>query len=113
MEPAHVQPATVEEALAAPSSPPGEAELEDSSLYYNRELSWLDFNERVLQLAEDGSVPVLERLRFAAIWERNLDEFFMVRVANLHDQIEAGMDVRAADGMSAAEQMDAIRQRVL
>jgi polyphosphate kinase len=93
----------------APSPP----DLEDSSLYFNRELSWLDFNDRVLQLAEDASVPLLERVKFCAIWESNLDEFFMVRVANLHDQLEAGVDARGADGMSATDQIDAIRERVL
>ena len=81
----------------APGAPPvadgnGHVDLSDSSLYFNRELSWLDFNERVLQLAEDSSVPLLERLRFCQIYEDNLDEFYMVRVAGLHDQVEAGLD---------------------
>src|SRR2546423_15305202 len=88
-------------------------DLEDSSLYFNRELSWLDFNDRVLQLAEDTAVPLLERVKFCAIWESNLDEFFMVRVANLHDQLEAGVDVRGADGMSPSDQIDAIHRVVL
>src|SRR5882762_8139658 len=90
-----------------------EVDLEDASLYFNRELSWLDFNDRVLQLAEDPSVPLLERVKFCAIWESNLDEFFMVRVANLHDQLEAGVDVRGADGMSPSDQIDAIHRVVL
>jgi polyphosphate kinase len=94
--------------VAAPPRP----DLEDSSLYFNRELSWLDFNDRVLQLAEDPSVPLLERVKFCAIYQDNLDEFFMVRVANLHEQIEAGRDARGADGMSAREQIDAIHARV-
>jgi polyphosphate kinase len=89
------------------------ADLEDPGLYFNRELSWLDFNDRVLQLAEDTSVPLLERVKFCAIWESNLDEFFMVRVANLHDQVEAGVDARGADGMSASEQIDAIHEQVI
>ncbi len=93
----------------APPTP----DLEDSSLYFNRELSWLDFNDRVLQLAEDTSVPLLERVKFCAIWESNLDEFYMVRVANLHDQLEAGVDARGADGMSTNDQIDAIRKLVL
>jgi polyphosphate kinase len=88
-------------------------DLEDPSLYFNRELSWLDFNDRVLQLAEDTSVPLLERVRFAAIYQSNLDEFFMVRVAGLHDQVDAGVDARGPDGMSAAEQIAAIRDRVI
>ena len=97
----------------APTYAPPTPELEDSSLYFNRELSWLDFNDRVLQLAEDSSVPLLERAKFCAIWESNLDEFFMVRVANLHDQLEAGVDARGADGMSPSDQIDAIRELVL
>jgi polyphosphate kinase len=102
----------VEPARAAGLAPPV-PDLEDSSLYFNRELSWLDFNDRVLQLAEDTSVPLLERVKFCAIWESNLDEFFMVRVANLHDQLEGGIDARGADGMSASDQIDAIHKVVL
>ncbi len=115
MEPIQAQPTPAEEvAAAAPAATEeGVLDLEDSSLYFNRELSWLDFNDRVLQLAEDASVPLLERVKFCAIWESNLDEFFMVRVANLHDQIEAGMDVRGADGMSPSDQIDAVRELVV
>jgi polyphosphate kinase len=103
---------TVEEA-AAPAYTQPTPDLEDSSLYFNRELSWLDFNDRVLQLAEDASVPLLERVKFCAIWESNLDEFYMVRVANLHDQLEAGVDARGADGISPNDQIDAIREVVI
>src|SRR6266542_3305385 len=115
MEPIQAQPTPAEEvAAAAPAATEeGVLDLEDSSLYFNRELSWLDFNDRVLQLAEDTSVPLLERVKFCAIWESNLDEFFMVRVANLHDQLEAGVDARGADGMSPNDQIDAIRELVL
>src|SRR5215216_1579035 len=114
MEPSEAQQAATEsiEAVAPPSEPRA-PDLEDSSLYFNRELSWLDFNDRVLQLAEDASVPLLERVKFCAIWESNLDEFYMVRVANLHDQIEAGMDARGADGLSATEQLEKIRECVI
>jgi polyphosphate kinase len=101
------------ERLERPPAPPRAIDLEDVSLYFNRELSWLEFNDRVLQLAEDSSVPLLERLKFAAICEDNLDEFYMVRVANLHDQVEAGMDARGADGVPPAEQISAIRERVI
>src|SRR5829696_5479053 len=73
-------------------------DLEAPELYENRELSWLDFNDRVLQLAEDERVPLLERVKFLAIWTSNLDEFFMVRVAGLHDQVDAGIDARVPDG---------------
>jgi polyphosphate kinase len=66
----------------------------------------------VLQLAEDGSVPLLERLKFCAIYERNLDEFFMVRVANLHDKIEAGLETPGADGLTPSQQVSLIGERV-
>jgi polyphosphate kinase len=88
-------------------------ELDDPTLYFNRELSWLEFSDRVLQLVEDPSQPLLERAKFAAIWESALDEFFMVRVANLHDQVEAGMTARGADGMAPLDQILAIRERVM
>ena len=94
------------------SVPAAEVDLEDPSLYFNRELSWLDFNARVLEQAEDSSVPLLERLRFCAIYTSNLDEFFMVRVAGLTDQVEAGIDARGPDGLSPSEQIDAISARV-
>jgi polyphosphate kinase len=92
---------------------PEAIDLESPELYFNRELSWLDFNDRVLQLAEDESVPLLERIKFCAIWESNLDEFFMVRVANLEDQIEAGRDARGADGMAATEVVAKVHERVI
>ncbi len=88
-------------------------ELSDPSLYFNRELSWLDFNQRVLELAEDESVPLLERVKFCAIYASNLDEFFMVRVAGIWDQVDAGIDARGPDGLSPREQVQAIRSRSL
>jgi len=66
-----------------------EHELTDQALYINREVSWLDFNDRVLQLAEDERAPLLERVKFCAIYTTNLDEYFMVRVAGIHDQRRA------------------------
>jgi polyphosphate kinase len=87
--------------------------LEDPSLYFNRELSWLEFNRRVLELAEDEDAPLLERLRFCAIYASNLDEFYMVRVAGLFDQLDAGIDARGPDGLRPAEQIDRIQRRVL
>jgi polyphosphate kinase len=90
-----------------------DADLSDSSLYFNRELSWMDFNARVLQLAEDPQVPLLERVRFCAIYEDNLDEHFMVRVAGLHDQLEGDVDARGADGLSAADVITRIRERAI
>lgn len=88
-------------------------DLSDPSLYFNRELSWLDFNQRVLELAEDESVPLLERIKFCAIYASNLDEFFMVRVAGIWDQVDAGIDARGPDGLSPREQIQAIRSRSL
>jgi polyphosphate kinase len=80
--------------------------------YTNREVSWLDFNERVLELAEDPEVPLLERAKFLAIFATNLDEFFMVRVAGVHDQIEAGIqDARRPDGLTPVETLEAVSQR--
>jgi polyphosphate kinase len=79
------------------------ADLREPGLYANRELSWLDFNDRVLQLAEDPTVPLIERLKFLAIFVTNLDEFFMVRVAGVHDQVDARIDARGPDGLSPTE----------
>jgi polyphosphate kinase len=87
--------------------------IDDPELYFNRELSWLDFNQRVLELAEEDGVPLLERLRFCAIYANNLDEFFMVRVAGLFDQLDAGIDARGPDGLAPGAQIDAIQARVL
>ena len=89
-----------------------EQDLSSSSLYFNRELSWLQFNERVLELAEDESVPLLERAKFSAIVSSNLDEFFMVRVAGLHDQIEAGIETPLQDGRTPRATLDEIRRIV-
>jgi polyphosphate kinase len=87
--------------------------LHDPSLYINRELSWLDFNKRVLQLAEDESTPLLERVKFCAIYTTNLDEYYMVRVAGLHDQIDAGVENPSQDGLTPSETIAGIRERVL
>src|SRR5688572_13469326 len=88
------------------------ADLRDPALYFNRELSWLQFNDRVLQLAEDRDAPLLERLKFCAIWSSNLDEFFMVRVAGLHDQVDAGIDTPGKDGLTPAQTIERIRKEV-
>ena len=88
-------------------------ELEDPSLYLNREVSWLDFNDRVLQLAEDQQVPLLERVKFCAIYTTNLDEYYMVRVAGLRDQIDAGVENPSQDGRSPSETIALIREEVL
>jgi polyphosphate kinase len=89
-----------------------ELDLEDPGLYFNRELSWLEFNQRVIELAEDPDVPLLERLKFVAIGANNLDEFFMVRVAGLHDQVDAGIETPLQDGRTPRETLDAIRRKV-
>ncbi|MEX2252747.1 MAG: hypothetical protein WD649_01210, partial [Thermoleophilaceae bacterium] len=83
-----------------------------SELYVNRELTWVDFNERVLELGEDPHEPLLERVKFLAIYTSNLDEFFMVRVAGLHDQVEAGIQARQPDGLAPSEVIDRISERV-
>ena len=80
--------------------------------YINRELSWLDFNARVLALAEDAETPLLERAKFLAIFSTNLDEFFQVRVAALHDKQAAGLGGPSPDGLTPSEQLRAIRPRV-
>ncbi len=79
--------------------------------FIDRELSWLSFNQRVLELAEDDTLPLLERARFLAIFASNLDEFFMVRVAGLKRRIAAGVAVRAASGMLPLEQLEHLRSR--
>ena len=79
--------------------------------YLNRELSWLDFNARVLALAADTSLPLLERAKFLAIFASNLDEFYMVRVAGLKRRDEMGLSVRSADGLSPREQLRLIGER--
>ena len=85
---------------------------EDRPRYINRELSWLDFNARVLALAEDASTPVLERAKFLSIFSSNLDEFFQVRVAALHDKHDAGLGATSPDGLTPSDQLRAIRARV-
>ena len=98
------------EAPPAATSPPVENPLPEDR-YLNRELSWLDFNARVLALAADPSLPLLERLKFLAIFASNLDEFYMVRVAGLKRRDEMGLSVRSADGLSPREQLRRISER--
>ena len=80
--------------------------------FVNRELSWLQFNERVLDLTAEDGIPLLERAKFMAIASANLDEFFQVRVAAVRDQIAAGLEIPAADGRTPLQQMVAIGERV-
>jgi polyphosphate kinase len=92
--------------------PPELREFAQPSLFANRELSWLDFNDRVLQLAEDESLPLLERVKFLAIFVTNLDEFFMIRVAGVHDQVDARIDARGPDGLSPLQTLEGIAEKV-
>ena len=89
-----------------------EALSRDPRRLLNRELSWLDFNARVLALAERQDVPLLERAKFLAIFSTNLDEFFQVRVSGLQEQLASGVRSRSPDGLDAAEQLRAVRTRV-
>src|SRR6476469_790064 len=84
----------------------------EDARFLNRELSWLEFNARVLALAENASLPLLERAKFLAIFSSNLDEFFQVRVSGLKDQLAAGIRPTSPDGMDQVEQLRAIRARV-
>ncbi|MCY3863147.1 MAG: polyphosphate kinase 1 [bacterium] len=84
----------------------------ESGRFINRELSWLEFNSRVLAQAEDPSVPLLERVKFCGIWSSNLDEFFQVRVAGLKDQLAGQFTGTTPDGRTAAQQLHEIRIEV-
>lgn len=86
--------------------------LDDPQYYFNRELSWLEFNRRVLHEAIDPRNPLLERVKFAAIFSANLDEFFMVRVASLQRHVEAEITTRTPDGRTAQQQLDEISDRL-
>ncbi|WP_326955378.1 RNA degradosome polyphosphate kinase [Amycolatopsis sp. NBC_01286] len=115
---AHGNARGAEEFRAVPSAPPAvtttsptAAETLPDDRYFNRELSWQDFNARVLALAEDESQPLLERTKFLAIFASNLDEFYMVRVAGLKRRDETGLLVRSADGLTPREQLDYISKR--
>jgi polyphosphate kinase len=88
-------------------------DLANPALYINRELSWLAFNERVLAQAQDGSHPLLERVKFLAITGSNLDEFFMVRVATILKKFRAGIEEVSVDGQTTDQQLTTIRARAL
>ncbi|TCO57041.1 polyphosphate kinase [Actinocrispum wychmicini] len=113
----HPPPPATRTERTVPSAPPAVTAEEDGAnglpddRYINRELSWLDFNARVLALAEDESQPLLERAKFLAIFASNLDEFYMVRVAGLKRRRETGLSVRSADGLTPREQLAYIAKR--
>jgi polyphosphate kinase len=86
--------------------------LESPDLYINRELSWIEFNRRVFQEAQDSRHPLLERIKFLSIFDNNNDEFMMIRVAGLKDQIDAHVSSLSPDGLTAEQQLVAVRQRL-
>lgn len=93
--------------------PAAPTNLDDPSLYINRDLSWLEFNRRVLEEAQDATVPMLERLKFLAIFSSNLDEFFMVRVGGIRQKVQANIPTGSgADQLSPALQLEKVRQTV-
>ena len=99
--------------VPAPAAPPSPSvDLAHPSLFLNRELSWLEFNRRVLNEALDSRTPLLERLKFLGIFSSNLDEFFQIRVAGLKEQVNAGYAERTNDGMTPEAQLRAIRSVV-
>src|SRR5439155_11101781 len=105
----HLRAVTAKHLKKAPEVLPAD----DDAELLDRDLSWLEFNARVLALAEDPSVPLLERLKFLAIFSGNLDEFFMVRVAGLAGRVAAGLGAAVVGGLEPAAQLKAIRARVL
>ena len=89
-----------------------EDEGAEPARYLSRDLSWLEFNARVLSLSDDEAVPLLERAKFLAIFSQNLDEFFQIRVAGIKDQVVAGVGTSSPDGLMPHEELDRIRARV-
>ena len=92
--------------MSPPNETAPEIDLSDSKNYFSQELSWLKFNDRVLQEALDPHTPLLERLKFLAIFSSNLDEFFMVRISGLIGQVNAEVNPPTIDGRSPQQQLD-------
>jgi polyphosphate kinase len=105
------RPPRLEQQLETPDAPPPPAPPLPADRFLNRELSWLDFNARVLALAEDPRTPLLERAKFLAIFASNLDEFYMVRIADLKRRAQAGLPLRGLDLLPAREQLEVIAER--
>ena len=97
--------------VPSPSIDP--ADLKNPALYINRELSWLEFNQRVLAQAMDPAHPLLERVKFLAIVATNLDEFFMIRVSTTQKKLKEGIEDVAPDGYNTQQQLEAMRVRAL
>ncbi|MBE9173781.1 RNA degradosome polyphosphate kinase, partial [Cyanobium sp. LEGE 06143] len=93
--------------------PPAQtASIVAPELYINRELSWIEFNYRVLAQSLDERTPLLEQAKFSAIFSNNLDEFFMVRVASLKSQVDAGLTTLSDDGLTPQQQLEAIQAKL-
>jgi len=103
---------SAESIVPGPDQSAAEIDLDDAEWYLNRELTWLEFNRRVLHEAEDGRNPLLERVKFLAILSSNLDEFFMKRIGGLKQQIGAGVHELSVDGRTPLEQMSACHELV-
>src|SRR5689334_21376676 len=107
------KPTQTDEARSDLSAASPQPSLEDlKELLFNRELSWIEFNRRVLEEARDASQPLLERLKFLSIFSTNLDEFFMVRVSGLMEELEERVTQASPDGLTPAEQLKAISEQL-
>src|SRR5712692_3697444 len=91
---------------------PPPIEFEQPDLYINRELSWIEFNRRVLEEVQDSRHPLLERVKFLSIFDSNLDEFIMIRIAGLKDQLAAHVTSLSPDGLTAEQQLAAVREHL-
>src|SRR2546423_15659228 len=95
-----------------PTVTPSSKELDRPDLYINRELSWIEFNRRVFEQAQDSRHPLLERVKFISIFDNNLDEFIMIRLAGIKDQIASRKIVLSPDGRTAEQQLAAVHQKL-